>query len=141
MKHFSSTVDIAAPAEMIWAILTDAAAYPSWNSTVERIEGHIALGEKVSVYTKSDPARAFPLKVSEFEPGRKMIWSGGMPLGLFTGTRSYKLEPQKNGHVTFSMSEEFSGLLALLITRSIPDLQLAFETFAADLKRRAESRA
>jgi hypothetical protein len=36
------------------------------------------------------------------------------------------------------MREEFRGLLAPLITRSIPDLQPAFDTFAADLKRRAE---
>lgn len=36
------------------------------------------------------------------------------------------------------MDEAFSGLLAPLITRSIPDLQPAFDTFATDLKRRAE---
>jgi hypothetical protein len=39
------------------------------------------------------------------------------------------------------MREEFSGLLAPLIARSIPDLQPAFDRFAADLKRRTERAA
>jgi hypothetical protein len=33
----------------------------------------------------------------------------------------------------------YSGLMAPLIVRSIPDLQPSFNTFAANLKRRAES--
>jgi hypothetical protein len=37
------------------------------------------------------------------------------------------------------MEETYRGPLAPLITRSIPDLQPAFDTFAADLKRRAEA--
>lgn len=39
------------------------------------------------------------------------------------------------------MREEFSGLMAPLITRSIPDLQPSFDRFAADLKARAEAKA
>lgn len=77
---------IRAPVERIWSILTDAAAYPSWNSTVERVIGTIASGEKVTVYAKASPGRAFPLEVTAFEPNRRMVWRGGMPLGLFTGT-------------------------------------------------------
>jgi hypothetical protein len=67
-----------------------------------------------------------------------MVWTGGMPFGLFTGTRSFTLTPGSNGEVAFAMREAFSGLLAPLITRSIPDLQPSFDTFAADLRRRAE---
>ncbi len=36
------------------------------------------------------------------------------------------------------MHEEFTGLLAPLIARSIPDLQPAFDEFAGDLKRAVE---
>jgi hypothetical protein len=38
------------------------------------------------------------------------------------------------------MREEFGGLLAPLVTRSISDLQPAFDAFAGDLKRHAKSR-
>lgn len=141
MKKFSTTVPIRAPAERIWSLLTDAAGYPSWNSTVERVGGAIALGEKITVYTKASPGRPFPVKVIEFEPNRRMVWSGGMPLGFFKGSRTFTLRPRSSQDVEFSMREEFSGALAPLIARTIPDLQPSFDRFAADLKARAESEA
>ena len=138
MRGFAAAIAIRARPEAIWALLTDAAGYPQWNSTVERIDGRIAAGERLIVYARATPGRAFPLKVTEFVPPRRMVWAGGMPLGLFTGTRSYTLTPTSNGEVAFAMREQFSGLLAPLIARSIPDLQPAFDAFAADLKRHAE---
>jgi len=36
------------------------------------------------------------------------------------------------------MRNVFSGLMARLVTRSIPDLQPSFDEFAAALKKRAE---
>lgn len=138
MKSFSTTITIQSSPDAIWAILTDGANWPNWNSTIDKVEGNIAPGEKITVYSKVNPGRAFPLKVSEFVPGQRMIWSGGMPLGLFKGQRTYTLTP-KAGGVEFAMREEFTGLMAPLITKSIPDLQPSFEAFAADLKRRAEN--
>jgi hypothetical protein len=138
MKRFTASIEINASAERVWAILTDAKSYPAWNSTVEKVDGEIAAGQKVTVYAKATPGRAFPLKVSTFEPATRMVWSGGMPLGLFTGARTYTLTP-KGSAVSFSMTEEFTGLMAPLITRSIPDLQPAFDAFARDLKKAAEA--
>ena len=141
MKRFATATTIQARAETIWSILLDAPRYPAWNSTVEKIDGRIALGEKVTVHAKATPGRAFPLTVAELEPARSMVWKGGLPLGLFTGTRTFTLTPQPDGTVAFDMREEFAGLLAPLITRSIPDLQPAFDAFAGDLKRHAEGAA
>jgi hypothetical protein len=141
MKSFHVTTAINATPETIWSILTDAAKYPSWNTTVDRIEGEIALGEKVTVHAKISPNRAFPVKVTEFVPGKRMTWSGGMPLGLFKGERVFSLDPNEDGSIEFSMREEFRGLLAPLIGRSIPDLQPAFEEFAQGLKKQAETQS
>ena len=138
MKRFGSEVAIRAPAERIWALLTDAAGYPRWNSTVSRIDGTIAPGGRITVHARMAAGRAFPVTVAEFEPGARMVWRGGMPFGLFVGTRVFVLVPGGEGEVRFSMREEFTGLLAPLISRSIPDLQPAFDAFAADLKRAAE---
>ena len=136
--QFSASTTIAAAPEAIWAILTDAARYPEWDPGVDRIEGRIAPGEKVTAYTKLSPGRAFPAKVTEFQPGRRMVWSGGMPLGLFKGVRTFTLTPQPNGATAFELREEFSGPLLGLIGRSIPNMTSTFEQFAAGLKRRAE---
>ena len=138
MKAFEATATIEATPDAIWAILTDAPGYPTWDSGVDRVVGRFAPGEKITVHAQVAPGRAFPVEVVEFSPGRKMVWSGGMPLGLFRGVRSFTLAPQASGHVTFTMREEYSGPLAPLITRSIPDLNPSFQRFANGLKRRAE---
>ncbi len=138
MEGFAITIAIAAPADVVWSLLTDAAGYPDWNSTVDRIDGRIARGEKVTVHTKASPGRAFPLIVSVFDPPARMVWTGGMPFRLFTGTRTFTVTAAPSGLVAFAMQEAFTGLLAGLIARSIPDQQPAFAAFAADLKRAAE---
>jgi hypothetical protein len=139
MKSFSSAIIIHASSDKIWAILIDGPNWPDWNPTVTKVEGKIALGEKITVFAKGNSDRAFPLMVSEYVAKERMVWSGGMPLGLFKGERTYTLTQQADESVEFTMREVFSGLMAPLITRSIPDLQPAFDEFAAALKRRAEA--
>jgi hypothetical protein len=138
MKSFAVSITIRATPERIWQILTDAPAYPDWNSTVSRVDGRIAAGETVTVQVKASPGRAFPLTVTGFEPPTRMVWSGGMPLGLFKGERTYELRSIGEGGVEFAMREDYTGLMAPLITKSIPDLQPAFDEFAACLKACAE---
>lgn len=140
MKAFSVTTSIHATPEAIWTLLVDAPGYVRWNNTVDRVDGRIALGERVTVHPKTNPGRAFPVLVTEFHPAQRMVWTGGMPLGLFTGVRTFVLRPETNGNVDFSMREVYTGWLAWLIGLSIPDLQPAFEKFASDLKRAAEAR-
>jgi hypothetical protein len=129
---------IRATPERIWSILTDAERYPSWNTTVDRVEGRIRPGEKIKLYVKLSPGRAFPVAVKEFVPPGRMIWPGGMPLGLFKGERTFSLAPISPDAVEFSMTEVYSGLLSPLIEGSLPEMQPAFEEFALRLKERAE---
>ena len=141
MKTYSTTKTINADADTIWAILTDGSKYHDWNESVEKVEGNIAPGERIKVYAKINPDRAFPVKVEELVPGKKMVWRGGMPFGLFKGVRTFILADNSNGSVEFRMHEEFSGLLSPLIVRSMPDLTESFEQFAASLKATAERAA
>ena len=139
MKEYSASTFIKASPDTIWAILTDASKYPEWDPVAERIEGKIAPGETVKAFTKLAPGRAFPAKVTEFEPGRKMTWTGGMPLGLFKGVRTFTLIPQGNNTVEFILRETFSGPMLALIGGTIPDMTEAFQGFVAGLKARAEA--
>ena len=77
------------------------------------------------------------MKVTEFSPAERMVWSGGMPLGLFKGVRTFTLTPE-DGATRFPMREEYTGPMLPLIWRSMPDLQPSFEQFARGLKARAE---
>lgn len=138
MKTFHAATGIDAPADRVWGVLTDVAHWPDWNPSVARVEGRVALGAKVLVYTKRSPARAFPVKVARLEAPVRMVWRGGMPFGLFTGVRVFTIAPESATRCRFATREEFSGLLAPLITKSIPDLQPAFEEFVRCLKGAAE---
>ena len=137
MPHFESTALINARPEAIWAVLTDAPAYAEWDSSVLRLEGRIAPQEKIKVVSEVNPKRAYPIKVTEFSPAERMVWTGGMPLGLFKGERTFTLSPEA-GATRFTMREEFSGPMTPLIWRSMPDMQPSFEKFASGLKARAE---
>jgi hypothetical protein len=105
---------------------------------MDHIEGKLALGETVKFFTKLS-AQAFPVKVTAFEPGRKMVLTGGMPLGLFKSERTHTLTANKDGNITFKTEEIFSGLLLPIFEKNIPDLTENFNNFATALKNRAES--
>ncbi|HYU83169.1 MAG TPA: SRPBCC domain-containing protein [Kribbellaceae bacterium] len=141
MKFYEASSVIKAEPGDIWPVLVDGACYPDWDSGVDRVEGRIALGEKIKVYVPVNPGRAFAVKVAELEPNRMMRWVGGMPLGLFKGVRTYRLEPQGDGTTRFTMREEYTGPLLPLIWRSIPDLGPSFSQFANGLKQRVETGA
>ena len=140
MKKYSATTTINASPETVWKILANASQYPEWDQSMERIDGNLALGEKVTFFTKLS-SQAFPVKVTTFDPGKKMVLTGGMPLGLFKSERTHTLTPTGDGQTRFHTEEIFSGLLLPLFGRSIPDLTSNFEGFAAALKQRAEASA
>lgn len=139
MKFYDATADIQAHPDTIWAILTDAPGYATWDSGVIGIDGKIAPGETIKVHSSANPGRTFPVKVTEFQPGQKMVWSGGMPLGLFKGVRTYSLSPGAGGVTKFTMREEYTGPLLPMIWKTIPDLGPSFQQFASGLKGRAET--
>ena len=129
--------DIVAPPERIWKLLTDAARFPSWNSTVTRIDGEIALGAKLALRVPLDPKRTFHPKVTRLVANREMEWRDGFA-PMFRGIRTFALTPGATGVTTFEMTETFSGLMLPMIAKSLPDFGPAFETYAADLARAAE---
>jgi hypothetical protein len=136
LKTFEVKTRIEAPAERVWETLLDTALWRSFDPAIERVDGAPVLGGTMTVHTTR--GRAFPMKVTTLVPHQRMVLTGAMPLGLFKGERSYGVSPSPDGSVQFSMREAFTGLLAPLIGRSIPDMQPSFDAFAANLKTHSE---
>ena len=128
---------IAATPSSIWTILTNARLLQDANLGITKLEGEIRPGSRLKLWSEVSPDRAFALKVVEFEPDRRMVWQGGMPLGLFTGRRQFNLTPAE-GETELHMREEFTGLMSGLICKSMPDLQPSFDQFADGIKTIAE---
>ena len=139
-RRYEVTRTIDAAPDTVWDLLTDADTYREWNEAVIDIQGPIRAGERIRLVSVADPKRTFELTVAELDRPTRMVWSDGMPLGLFTGRRTCTITSHGSGRSEFSMVEEFSGPLAPLITRAIPDLTESFELFADGLKTAAEAR-
>ena len=139
MRSFEASSSIKAAPDRVWAILTDGGHYTAWDSGVLGVEGTIAPGETIKVVSSASPGRTFPVKVSQFDPNHSMTWSGGMPLGLFNGVRTFSLTDGGDGVTRFQLREEYSGPLVALMWRSMPDLGPSFSQFADGLRQRAEA--
>jgi uncharacterized protein YndB with AHSA1/START domain len=132
-------IHIHARPEIVWALLTDAADMPRWNSTMTSVEGPIALGQRLALRVKVAPERVFKPRVTELVAPSRMVWSDGMA-PMFKGVRTFTLTPGPDGSTDFSMVEVFRGLMLPMIKGSLPDFGPPFEQYAADLKREAEAR-
>lgn len=131
---------IAAPPSAVWQILTDRQMLLDGDFGITALEGDLKPGGRLKLRAAIAPKQFFKLKVSAFEPNRLMVWTGGMSFGLFTGTRRFTLEPIGEG-TRFVVHEVFTGPMAGMIGRSMPDLQPSFDRFADALKRLSEERA
>ena len=129
-------VNIRARAEAIWAILTDAKAFPDWNSTVTSVEGQIREGETLRLRVPGTD-RTFTPTVSGVVPCERMTWTGGLS-PVFKGVRTFQLRPRNDGSTDFAMTERFSGLMLPMLKGSLPDFGPVFERYASDLKHEAE---
>ena len=122
MTASSATTTIHAAPEVVWHILTDAPAYPLWEPEVDRIDGTIAPGKRITVFTTYQPTRGVTFRVTEFVANRRMTWASGLPLGLYRRLRTFTLNPIGDDRVQITSGEEFSGPLLPRLAGSLPDL-------------------
>jgi uncharacterized protein YndB with AHSA1/START domain len=136
---YSVAIPIAAPPDVIWALLTDGPHFTQWNSTVIKLDGTIALGSEIQLTSIDKPDKTFSLRVTTFDAPKHMVWEDGG--SMFLGVRHFTLLPGSDGQTVFAMSETLSGGMLGMIEGSLPDFRKSFDGFAADLKKAAEARA
>lgn len=140
MKFYEVRRVFDASPERVWAVLTDARGLQEAKLGITRIEGELKAQGQFKLWTEVSPGRAFSLRVAEWDAPRRMVWTSGMPLGLFRGTRTFTLQAIDGGARTeFHMREEFTGLMLGMIWKSMPDLQPSFERFADGVGAMARS--
>lgn len=132
-RETTVSIDIEADKSILWALLTNAADFPRWNSTVISIDGEIKQGGKIQLKSTLDPKRVFKLAIKEFEPDHRLAWGDAM------GKRVYTLKTIGQNLTQFTMTEKIGGPIFPLFAKMIPPFDQAFEQYAKDLKREAES--
>jgi hypothetical protein len=140
VRSFEAATRIDARPDDVWAALTDVGRWRDWDSGVDRVEGRVALGERLTVYATMIRSRPFSVTVTEIRPREAMRWRGGLPLGLAVIERTYHLDAQDDGGTVLTVREDHTGPLAGLLGRMTPDLNPSFRQFCAGLKALTEGR-
>jgi hypothetical protein len=143
MRDIYTTIDIHAPAETVWDVLTDFAAYPEWNGHT-RITGDPTEGARLTVAPgpDADSMPTFKPRVLRADDN-ELRWRGHLWVrGLFDGDHSFVIESLSPDESRLVQSEQFSGVLAGLILRRYgKQTAETFEAVNAALKARAEALA
>jgi hypothetical protein len=141
MRTLDASIDIAAPPERVWQVISDLPAYARWNPFIVRAGGELALGGRLRVTIVAPGHRpvTFKPRIVELEPGRSVTWLGRTLLpGLFGGHHTLSATPTDDG-ARFRTREEVSGVLVPLLGGVMRDSQRGFEAMAAAVKARVEA--
>jgi hypothetical protein len=142
MKEVSAEIEIEAPAERVWQVLTDFAKFPEWNPFIRQMSGEVRTGAHLHVRLEPPGGRAmsFKPKMVNVETNREIRWLGRLLIpGLFTGEHSFSIEALDEKGVRFVQHEKFTGLLVPFMAKSLDkDTKSGFEAMNRALKDRAE---
>ncbi|SFR33524.1 SRPBCC domain-containing protein [Halogeometricum limi] len=145
MREIRTTVEIAAPPEAVWDVLTDFDRYPEWNPFL-RIAGKPNVGSHPHVRLSPPNGRetGFRPEIVVADANRELRWLGHLFVpGLFDGEHRFVLESLDGGERTrFVHAETFTGVLAGPVLRFVgDDTEAGFVAMNEALKRRVEAGA
>ncbi|WP_323783434.1 SRPBCC domain-containing protein [Thalassovita sp.] len=109
--EIDTAIDLPAPVDAVWRVLTDIDAYPQWNPYHVHVEGVLQRGRKLTVKIVKPNGNSLTIhpRVLELEENRSLVWGGG-PAGLFRGVHWFDLDPINPGCTRLHHTEVFSGL-------------------------------
>jgi len=135
----SITVEIAAPAQRVWEVLTDVEQWPEWTETVisaKRLdEGPLRPGSRATINQPKIPETEYV--VTQLDPGRSFTWVATGPGVTTTARHDVEVLPRGRSRVTLAVEQ--SGWLGSVMGRfyrGLTDRYLANE--ADGLRARCE---
>jgi hypothetical protein len=136
-------IEIEAPPQRVWQVLTDFSAYHEWNPFITSIAGDLLVGKSLAVTIsppESKEANFFP-RVLVCDESRELRWLGKFWIrGLFDGEHFFQLQPGRaEGRTRFVHGEDFRGLLVKYAGQRLTHVARGFVYMNQALKRRVES--
>ncbi|MFJ8940614.1 SRPBCC family protein [Streptomyces sp. NPDC102365] len=124
MAEVSAEARIGAPAEKVWAQLTDFSSYGEWNSTHTSFpKGGPETLEVGGTFEENMRLMGFPAEVNwtieELETGRTLAIRGKGPMSVTVATR-YTLRPEGDA-TTVRIDGEFTGAAVSLMAGKLKD--------------------
>jgi hypothetical protein len=138
-----SAIEIRAPLEVVWRVLTDFAAYQQWNPHIRRIRGNPRVGGRIMVHSQPPARRVVVMRplVLVWSPPNELRWRATfLSRHLFSVEYGFRLEAVGDKRVRFTQDGTFTGLLVPLYARlRLPATREGFAQVNEALRRRAEA--
>jgi carbon monoxide dehydrogenase subunit G len=139
-RSYEETVEVAAPPEVVWAVLSDVEGWPRWTESMSSVElvtpGPLRVGSVAKVKQPKLPVATFV--VDGYDEGRSFSWTAS-GAGV-SSTGDHRVEPTATGSrvtVVLHQSGALSGFVGLAYAKLI---RRYVRMEAEGLKREAESR-
>ena len=95
-RRLHTEIEIQASPDRVWEVLTDFAAYPSWNPFIVQADGQPVPGGRLELRMRLPGRRptTFRPEVLEATPARRLHWLGHLLVpGLFDGEHAFTIDP------------------------------------------------
>jgi hypothetical protein len=141
MRKFTISIDIAAPAEWVWQVMSGIDRWHEWTPSITSVKrlggGTFATGSRVLIRQPRFPPALW--KVTSIEPGRSFTWVSVAP-GLRVVGHHLVESTISGSRATLSLELHgiFGGLFGRM-TRNITERYIGYE--ANGLKARSENPA
>lgn len=139
-------IDIAAPPDVVWGVLSDTSRYGEWNPFVTRIEGALVENADILLRVTMRPGRAEREQkqhIMVLVPERCVVWQTQVGTRhTLRAKRSQLVVPRPDGGTHYRTTDVLVGGLVPLVMRLYRnDLERGFTAMTRALKVRAEALA
>jgi len=135
-------VGIAAPAEVIWEILSDIPGWTHWNPIHPKAAGEVRYGARLALTLAlpGQPHQEIEPAILDWTPNEAIHWTDRSTYGLVKTVRYLEIETLSATGCSFSNGEIFAGLLGPSVARrKRSSLRRGFAALGEALKDRAEA--
>lgn len=136
------TVEIQAPPELVWQVLTDLPRYGEWNPFCLVCESTLQPGDPIRMQVNlTGKPQAVEEVMAVFIPGRRFAYRmKPMPAGALSSLRSHDLEPSGPAQTRYHSHFELRGWLRPLVLALYGrTLEAGFAAMTDAVRTRAET--
>jgi hypothetical protein len=143
-KEVYTEIDIQAPKQRVWMIITNISDFHRWNPFMNQGSGEIRIGAPVDIHLQPPKANGMNINVviTKIDQNNELRWLGrldGIPL-LLDGEHIFTIESVgNNNHTHFIQREVFKGLLVPIFSYQLDtNYRPGFSAMNHALKKEAE---